>query len=643
MSYIDEIMEYIELGSFEVTSGIQSLILWRAQVYIWRLGIPLHSLLAFVSATYVVERPHLVPSYLCFCLAWFMLVNMNRRKNHPCPWYQSRAFRDYLKLFLPFYESIEPKGVTIEPGEGFEEKERMEARRKQQMEDDKLLQAKIAKVREELNEILVSVSDSNLQTENQSAFNPLSKLLPVQLVLRGRFVERLIECKEIPSLNIFYDPLLLDADIIFYVRCVKSIVCCDDGRISFFVTATFIALGALFLVLPISSIIHWACRIVIWIFLGPWMKVVDLVLRRKNTTDKVNKTVQKVVKEIQEQEEKRFLEARMQREETWKMRAIRSLRFGRYAIRVPAANVTRHHDYPLPDSFSRPISEKEKKTRLQVKQYIPGQSTYGVMIPELVKPKKKILKEKLVRSKKLARLNESFATERKLKRKNVLKKGLGYIQSFKFNPLKTSAMDREEKELAMALQTFDFLGEEVKSENGIVKNRTYLNTKLPESFVTNRRQKQTLEEGFELIKKRQKDSRCDDNQTYASEATRSTEKRDDLSFSNLDNDVPSLELFIEEVAPTYSTGEAKGEIHFLASPSQDYVPTLIERDMSDLSETDVTEKFHACNNDKGEVEDYGSNYDNGYIDFGYLSPEGDGAGNDVHKNFHKMCHFSYDT
>ena len=113
---------------------------------------------------------------------------MNRRRNHPCPWYRSMSYLDYAKFFLPFLISKEPKGVTIRVGEGFEEKERMEADRKKQMEEDKLLQEKIARVRRELNEILVTISDASLKASEDRAiksFNPLSKLLPIQLILRG--------------------------------------------------------------------------------------------------------------------------------------------------------------------------------------------------------------------------------------------------------------------------------------------------------------------------------------------------------------------------------------------------------------------------------------------------------------------------
>ena len=185
-SYIDEFLQYLELGSFEVNRGAKSLILWRGQVQIGGINMPLHSVLAFVSATYVIERPPLFPAYFFFCVAWVMSVLMIRQNRNPSPWFRKKAFSHHLYEFVPLRPGGIDNGRTIEAHEGFEENKKLNEERKQLMEDDKMLQSKIAALRRELQQIFESVSDVSLDTyDNVGSLNLMSKLLPIQLILRG--------------------------------------------------------------------------------------------------------------------------------------------------------------------------------------------------------------------------------------------------------------------------------------------------------------------------------------------------------------------------------------------------------------------------------------------------------------------------
>ncbi len=185
-SYIDEILEYIERASFEIQLGINSFIFWRGQVKVWKFNVPLHSMVAFGSATYIIERPHLLPAYFFFCIAWIMIVLMLRRRGHPSPWYRSKSFFHHLRSFTPFLRSPRTKGVSIERYEGFKAKVEMEELRKKTIEEDKMLQSRIAAFRTELQEMLSALSEIHLDTTPEGRrFNPLSRLLPLQLLLRG--------------------------------------------------------------------------------------------------------------------------------------------------------------------------------------------------------------------------------------------------------------------------------------------------------------------------------------------------------------------------------------------------------------------------------------------------------------------------
>jgi len=187
-SYIDEFLGSLEVCSFELSRGLNSLIFWKGQVQICNRKLPVHSLLAFVSASYVIERPHLIPAYICFCAAWCLMILMSRQSNHPSPWHKSRSFTAHIADQVPFLATKSEHGVSIERDQGYDEMMEMETERKRIMEEDKLLQSKIATIRRELQQILATLSDVNLVTsENRGGLNPLRKLLPVQLILRGKF------------------------------------------------------------------------------------------------------------------------------------------------------------------------------------------------------------------------------------------------------------------------------------------------------------------------------------------------------------------------------------------------------------------------------------------------------------------------
>ena len=71
--------------------------------------------------------------------------------------------------------------------------------------------------------------------------------------------------------------------------------------------------------------------------------------------------------------------ARTKGEEAMKLKAMRKLRFGDYIARVPERNITRHLDYPLPESHASthaipPLQGWEER------KIVPGQKLHGCMI-----------------------------------------------------------------------------------------------------------------------------------------------------------------------------------------------------------------------------------------------------------------------
>ena len=186
-SLVDELLEYIQMGTYEVNSSLDSVLFWRGQVHFFgNISLPIHSLIVFCSAVYVVEFPRSAPSFLFFSIAYCMLVQMSRRKNDPSPWFRCKSFMTCIAtLLLPFIDNNH--GTTIEVGDGFHEKIKGEENKRKKIEEDKRLQENIAAVRRELQQILSSFGDFSLQTnEDGASLNPLKRLLPIQLLLKGK-------------------------------------------------------------------------------------------------------------------------------------------------------------------------------------------------------------------------------------------------------------------------------------------------------------------------------------------------------------------------------------------------------------------------------------------------------------------------
>jgi RNA binding exosome subunit len=152
---------------------------------------------------------------------------------------------------------------------------------------------------------------------------------------------------------------------------VKIILLWEESVISFWITAVFLGIGLVSLVLPWAFILTWLGRIVVHGFFGPHMKILDLYLRA-NKSDDLNK--------LMEAFDQKKRAARLRREQALKVKAVKCLRFGDYITQVPAFNLARHYDCPLPSSTAKIV---RKPPKIEFTSYSPGQQLYGDMIPRL--------------------------------------------------------------------------------------------------------------------------------------------------------------------------------------------------------------------------------------------------------------------
>lgn len=140
---------------------------------------------------YFTCEARLIPSYICFCLASIFLLILNTRSSCPSPLYRTKSFMFHLKsLLLPSSQTQQEDDQTINPHEGIQEIQVRNLKKKKMIEANKRLKNRIAHVRREMQQILAALSDLSLDTSENSGYNPLSRLLPVQLILRGKFYIR---------------------------------------------------------------------------------------------------------------------------------------------------------------------------------------------------------------------------------------------------------------------------------------------------------------------------------------------------------------------------------------------------------------------------------------------------------------------
>lgn len=175
----------------------------------------------------------------------------------------------------------------------------------------------------------------------------------------------------------------------YYVRFVKTLIKCDDSAMTFALVSSCMAIGLVLLFFPIGFICHWIFRIFVWFVMGPWMRLAERAAAKRGSPQQM----QKIMEEIKVREQKRLIQARIMNEEAMKLKATRIMRFGRFAIRVPFANIIRFRDQPLPESYAEQkspeyydnaCSSKHSIISSQsVTHYVPGQKHYGVMIPAL--------------------------------------------------------------------------------------------------------------------------------------------------------------------------------------------------------------------------------------------------------------------
>mmetsp|Transcript_45291 Transcript_45291/g.54934 ORF Transcript_45291/g.54934 Transcript_45291/m.54934 type:complete len:584 (+) Transcript_45291:1572-3323(+) len=371
-SYIEEILSYRHL-ILPIQDGLITLLLWRPTNKLTitsriTIPIPLHSLNAFITGITVVEHPSLIPSVSLFCIAWFLLTTMGLRHNDPNPWNRCKSFGEIFQTLVLGKSPTAPP--TIAAKENFEEimkwtkqwKERIvkvDQKAKKYAETNLELQEEHMKEMEDIGDTAIANKKSSL------SMDPLKPILfPIQ-----------------QNLSILCEVL----------RLVKNIVIWEECYYSFWLTLTCIALGVACLFIPWRFCILWSSRILVWVLFGPWMKLIDIFYYRK-LEQLTDEELQAQIEQNKNRQAEAYRliakQARIDKENAKKVKAMKKYLFGRFISEVPILKTDRFRDTPLPDSTATPHRPR-KFTVAELAMYeagtnrikIPGQSLKGDMIP----------------------------------------------------------------------------------------------------------------------------------------------------------------------------------------------------------------------------------------------------------------------
>lgn len=366
-SQINELLTQKRYISYAIGDAVRSLIYWRGQVKVGNVWLPLHSAVVFYCSIQVVENLQLLPSFMLFGCGWIMIANMLNRTAHPNPWTRGHSFMKYWSILIG---SGGLEATQINPLEGHKETTKLETKWKQRLANDDVkyykqleLDAKVKSISDE-----ATIRTKTKASANTALVDPLSalagaKLLPYQQRLSGY-------CKK--------------------MRHIRNVMNWNESIISFFITLILFGAGFVALFIPWRFILQWTMRVVVWVFLGPWMWICDLFFHEETEHQKT-KTKKKARKLFQKQQ----MMAKRLRENALKIKDFRVKLFGKYITRLPEFNLVRHEDVPLPESSAEPYDSEEE---VKSDKFVPSQDLTGVMIPmcgqDMVKNQTKRQREK---------------------------------------------------------------------------------------------------------------------------------------------------------------------------------------------------------------------------------------------------------
>lgn len=376
-SYVEELLSYQHLVYY-IQDAVMAVLLWKGHFECTILGhdikLPLHSMNAFITLTILVEHPRLVPCFFFASIGWLLIAVMGWRRRSPDPWSRCKPYREFAETLALGHSMAAPP--SIEPYENAEEAAKFQQKMQQRIIDAEeaariAYQKQQKEQEEEMADIQGVGGDTDISTKQGSGI-----------------------VSSIDVFKPFLFPIQQYLDLaVGYLRIVRNVLVWEEAYISFWVATGCFGLAVIFFFLPWVFLLHWTARIIVWVAFGPWMKLVDVfyVSKIKPLSEDEEAEKQRQAEMLRRLKRKdKVKEARIQKEDTTKLKAMKKIMFGKFVTRVPVIKQDRHQDFPLAESSATPYTPKEHSlAELAMKEAgyhrtrLPGQHLVGNMIPRM--------------------------------------------------------------------------------------------------------------------------------------------------------------------------------------------------------------------------------------------------------------------
>ena len=344
-------------------------------IWLWRGRIPMDSIALFAAVTLSLEFPSYLPSILLYTLAYVLLRKNYCLSTNPSPWYGIKSFRKVAMTNVGF----KPRPTTLLPGTGNEE-----AIFLAQVEEYRM--HRVTGFLYETMKILLQV------------YRVYSKTSPVDIstVSKGGGMMSALYVDYLTYLH------LLLKMLIKYIRALKSFATWQSNSTYQF-TVKCLVVATVWALFPFKTQSYWLVRALVWITLGPWVKLLDLFWIRKfyrtretliregvpQTTEEMKEDIASRPNTLEPLLKSAALESmsnlgRVVVEDNVKLRDCREEYFGSFSEHIPLVDMSRFPSVPLPSSSAVPTNhvfdpDKEQCVKWD---YVAGQKLEGTMIPQ---------------------------------------------------------------------------------------------------------------------------------------------------------------------------------------------------------------------------------------------------------------------
>lgn len=348
--------------------------LWRGRIQVCGFSVwfPIHSLVLFVSCVLCLEYPHKIVAIALYGLAWILLTVQYHASRHPNPWRRVTAL-DQRIVGLVTGQSAAP--TRIHPGDGGSEERRLE-------QLDALKASRMS-------QLIYSLMKFGL-----TVYRTYSRQSEGALALTTEQRDWSLLADHLYYLHLFLKYLCT------YVRLYRNLINWR-GSATQRLTLYSVVLATMWVLMPVDMVAWWMLRVWVWLWLGPWMRLVDVLWVRHwyrtkeqllaaiDRGETASSSASSPSRDLPDLDawlrSEAFLRmghrGRVVAEEARKRRAMRDMLLGRYSERVPVVDSSRYPSVPL-SSQSRAQPEPVEAAHEEWHR-VPGQELTGSMIMSL--------------------------------------------------------------------------------------------------------------------------------------------------------------------------------------------------------------------------------------------------------------------